>query len=188
MRRPRPPRTRVAVLGGTFDRLHLGHEALLRAAFRSAGEVRIGLATASYLERHPKRNPARIQSYQTRLRRLRAYLTRCFPRRVYHILPLRDVFGGSIRPGIDVLVLSAGTRSGGRRVNAERHRRGLPPLRVLEVPLVRAEDGRPISSTRIRAGQIDGDGIVLGRRPSAASEGRVSRPRPRRTRSRPSVR
>ncbi|MGI0132243.1 MAG: pantetheine-phosphate adenylyltransferase [Thermoplasmata archaeon] len=148
----------MAVLGGTFDRLHVGHHALLAAAFDAASEVGIGVTTDDFLAHHPKPQRTAIRPFRTRLRALRRYLARTFPRRTYWVAPLSDPFGRSVEPGVNLLVVSSETVGGGRRVNAERRRRGLPPLPLRRVPLVRAEDGQPVSSRRIRSGAIDAFG------------------------------
>jgi hypothetical protein len=43
-------------------------------------------------------------------------------------------------------------------VNAERERRGLPPLDIVLIPRVLGEDHLAIASRRIRSGQIDAEG------------------------------
>ena len=146
------------VLGGTFDRLHVGHEALLTTAFRSGRLVGIGLTTGRYLAAHRKPGAERIQPYSVRRRRLSAWLGARYPRSRWTITPISDPFGGSIGPGVAGLVVSADTVAGGRAVNAERARRGRRPVPLLVVPLVLADDLRPVSSRRIRAGEIDRDG------------------------------
>ncbi len=151
-------RPRVGVLGGTFDGLHRGHRALLDRAFEVADRVGIGVTTDRYLAAHPKRLSRSIRPYALRRRIVQAYLGRRFPRRRYWLVPLDDPFGGSVAPGVDVLVASEETRRGAARVNQERRRRGLPPVRVELVPLELGEDLLPVSSSRIRAGLIDADG------------------------------
>jgi phosphopantetheine adenylyltransferase len=146
------------VLGGTFDRLHVGHEALLATAFRAGRRVGIGLTTGRYLAGHPKPGADRIQRYAVRRRRLVAWLRARYPRARWTITPISDAFGGSIRPGVAGLVVSADTIGGGRAVNEERVRRGRRPVPVLIVPLVLADDLEPVSSRRIRSGEIDRDG------------------------------
>jgi cytidyltransferase-like protein len=154
----RPRRAHIAVLGGTFDHLHIGHRALLAIAFQRAREVKIGLTSDRFARSEKKPLPRRVQSYATRRRNLRAFLRKRFPHRAWTVVSLNDPWGGSVGPGVDLLVLSEETRRAARPINAERRRRGLAPLRVAVVRLVRAEDGRPIASRRIREGEIDAEG------------------------------
>jgi cytidyltransferase-like protein len=160
---------RRAILGGTFDQLHAGHERLLGAAFRLADEVGIGLTTSRYLRKHPKQFDSKILPYALRRRNLDRYVRRTFPSRRFWIAPLNDVWGRSVEPGAGILVVSRETLAGARSVNDERRRRGLPPLEVLAVPVVRAYDHKPLHSTRIRAGEIDVRGHLLRgtKRPAA---------------------
>lgn len=151
-------RIRVAVLGGTFDHLHAGHRALLAAAFARAPWVRVGLTTDAFVRQERKPAARKVQSYVTRRRRLRQFLAATYPGRRWTIAPLADPWGGSVQPGADLIVVSAETRAAVRVINRERRRRKLPPLAACVVPLVRAEDGRPIASRRIRTGEIDPEG------------------------------
>jgi len=144
---------RVA-LGGTFDRLHAGHEALLSTAFRLGRHVAIGLTTPTFLREHPKPERRAIAPEPARRRALTRWLAVRYPRRRWTVVPLRDRFGGSVEAGVDALVVSADTAAGGRAVNRERRRRGLRPLPLIVVPLVLADDLRPVSSRRIRSGEI----------------------------------
>ena len=154
------PRFGRAVLGGTFDRLHVGHVALLAVAMATGRRVAIGITTARFLRLHPKPEGPAIQSYAIRRHALDRWLSTHYPRSRYALTPLEDPFGGSVGPGVDALVVSAETAKGGGRVNRERRRRGLRPVPIVIVPLVLADDLRPVSSRRIRAGEID----RLGRR------------------------
>jgi pantetheine-phosphate adenylyltransferase len=148
-------RYRHAVLGGTFDHLHVGHSALLGAAFRAGRKVSIGVTSDRYLAEHPKPARERLQPYVARQRALRRWLRRSFPGRRWRTVPLENRFGRSVEPGVDVLVVSVDTVEGGRAVNAERRRRRLPPIPLVVVPVVLADDLGPVSSRRIRAGEID---------------------------------
>jgi pantetheine-phosphate adenylyltransferase len=152
------PKFGHAVLGGTFDHLHVGHVALFRAAFRTGRTVSIGVTTDRYLAAHPKPDAALVQPYATRRRLLRRFLTEEFPTRRWQTAPLEDRFGGSVLPGVDVLITSAETAARGELVNQERRRLGHPPVPIVIVPLVLADDLGPVSSRRIRSGEIDRDG------------------------------
>ena len=168
------PRFGRVVLGGTFDRLHVGHEALLATAFREGRSVAIGVTTAGYLRRHPKPGSARIATYGARRATLVRWLSARYPRSRWTVVPLEDTFGRSVESGVDAIVLSADTLAGGRAVNAERRRRGRRAVPLVVVPLVLGDDLEPVSSRRIRAGAIDREGhrrakirVALG----AGSEG-----------------
>jgi phosphopantetheine adenylyltransferase len=152
------PRYARAVLGGTFDRLHVGHEALLATAFHLGRSVAIGLTTERFLTAHPKPDRRRIQSYALRRRVLLRWLRHRYPGRSVEIRPLDDPFGRSVERGVGVLVVSADTAGGGRAVNRERRTRGVPTVPITVVPLVLADDLRPVSSRRIRAREIDRQG------------------------------
>ncbi|MGP8073201.1 MAG: pantetheine-phosphate adenylyltransferase [Thermoplasmata archaeon] len=152
------PRFARAVLGGTFDHLHVGHEALLATAFRLGRTVAIGVTTDAYLASHPKPGRGRIQPFAVRRRALARWLERTFPGHPFEVRPLENRFGGSVERGVSVLVVSADTVEGGRAVNQERRRRGVREVPVAVVPLVLADDLRPLSSRRIRAGEVDRNG------------------------------
>jgi phosphopantetheine adenylyltransferase len=148
-------RFRVAVLGGTFDRLHEGHKALLKGGLRASSSLGIGLTTDAYLDGHSKPLRARIQPYAVRHRALTRYLRSVAPARRWWVVPLENGWGRSVEPGIDAIVATDETAPGVASVNAERRRRRLPALSVVTVPVVRGDDGLPVSSRRIRAGSID---------------------------------
>jgi pantetheine-phosphate adenylyltransferase len=150
----------------------VGHRALLATAAALAREVRIGLTTAGYLSAHPKRAGARIRPYAVRRAALDRYLTRTFPTVRHQIIPLRDPMGGALDPTVRLLVASGESRAGARAVNRERARRGLRPVRVVLVAVVRGPDGLPVSSTRIREGLVD----VRGRRRRPIVVGLSGRP------------
>lgn len=152
------PRFGHAVLGGTFDRLHVGHAALLATAFRLGRRVSIGLTTEAFLEDHPKPGRYRIRSYAARRAALRRWLASRYDPTRWRIVPLHDRFGRSTDPGVGLLVVSAETEGGGHAVNAERRRLGRRPVPVAIVPLVLADDLAPVSSRRIRDGEIDRHG------------------------------
>ncbi len=61
-------RYRKVVVGGTFDRLHLGHKALLRKAFEVGEYVYVGLTSDEMIRDKPYAD--RILPYKIRLRDL----------------------------------------------------------------------------------------------------------------------
>lgn len=149
------PRYGHAVLGGTFDHFHVGHAVLLESAFRLGREVSVGVTTEGFIAQHPKPAAERLQPYAARRRAVQRWVKARHPDRVVRIVPLADTFGRSVEGGVDVLVVSVDTQKGGRAVNAERRRLGRTPLPIEVVPVVLADDLRPVSSRRIRSGEID---------------------------------
>jgi cytidyltransferase-like protein len=150
--------------GGTFDQLHAGHKRLLESSFELGGEVVIGLTSDEFARREGK---APKYSYRRRADELNAYILTNFPGRRYSIAKLDDFFGPGIATReVQALVASPET---GKRVdlaNKLRAARGFPPLVLVVIDWVTADDGKPISSTRIKNGEIDGEGkMLVGERP-----------------------
>src|SRR5437879_8330214 len=146
------------VLGGTFDILHEGHEALFRTAFEGRpAEVLIGLTT----DRFARESRTRVNSYTVRERNLKRLLaTRRW--RPARIEPIDDAYGpADDLPDLDVLVVSAERYAVAVALNGARTAHGLRPLEIRDVPMVLAQDGLPIASRRIRAGLIDRTGRRL---------------------------
>ena len=62
---------------------------------------------------------------------------------------------------VDCMVVSSETSYKGEKVNEIRTRMGLPTIDIVSVELKLAKDGLPISSSRIRANEIDQEGNIV---------------------------
>ncbi len=150
---------KTVATGGTFDHFHKGHDALLSKSFEVADKVVIGLTSDEFARREGKTPD---QTYAQRLRSLRALIRREFPNRKYIVAKLDDYFGpGIASPDVQAIVVSRETAKRVPIANALREAKGYPPLEVVVVDYVLAEDSVPISSTRIRKGEIDTEGRLL---------------------------
>jgi pantetheine-phosphate adenylyltransferase len=149
---------RVAT-GGTFDHIHAGHGAILERSFQIGDDVVIGLTSDEFVEKIGKRPD---YPYRRREEELRRYIKEHYPGRSYHIAKLHDYFGPGIAdPEIRALVASPETAARFDLANELRAEKGFPPLELVVVEWVNAEDGRPLSSSRIRSGEVDERGRVL---------------------------
>lgn len=149
----------TAATGGTFDTIHRGHVALLDCAFGIAGRVVVGV-TGDGLAASRGKSPAR--PYAERSAAVGALVSSRYPGRRCEISRLDDVFGpAALERRVGALVVSAETEPQGAVLNGLRAGAGLPPVEVVVVPMVRARDGERISTTRIRGGEIDGEGRIL---------------------------
>jgi pantetheine-phosphate adenylyltransferase len=150
---------KVAV-GGTFDELHKGHKTLLNKAFEVGEKVVIGLSSDEFAAKMGK--PHITATYLERLNELQAFLDSSGFASRAEIVPLQDPYGLTIScRGLEALIVSEETSSTAQRINSLRVAKGLPPLEIVAVSMVQAENCHPISTTRIRRGEIDRNGHLL---------------------------
>lgn len=151
----------LVATGGTFDEMHAGHVALLSRAFQAGRKVIIGVSSDEFAKKKGKRLN---HDFNQRVENLKKMIKKEFGDASYEIAKLDDDFGPAVTTGdVGALVASSETQAKGRLLNEMRAKRGLKPVEVIAVELVKAEDGSPISSTRIRAGEIDSRGRLLKR-------------------------
>jgi cytidyltransferase-like protein len=151
---------KAVAVGGTFDELHKGHRALLMKAFEVGERVLIGLCSDKLVESLMK--PHFTAPYNERLRELKEFLRSMSFLERAEIMPLNDPFGVTLSEGcIEALVVSRETEPMAHRINVERKRRGLKPLEIVVIDMVPSENHSPISTTRIRKGEIDREGRLI---------------------------
>ena len=145
-------------LGGTFDPIHDGHRALFERAFE-LGDVTVGL-TSDELAPSTRQEDRSVRPYEDRLADLERELASFAGEydREYTITRLQEPTGIATEAQFDVLVVSPETETGGKHINEIRTEHGREPLEIEVVDHVLADDGEPISSTRIVAGEIDEHG------------------------------
>jgi len=150
----------AVLVGGTFDEFHRGHQALIMKAFEVGERVIIGLSS-DQLARELRKNHE-IASYEERLEELRSFLRTqgVFDRA--KIVPLDTPYGITLSTTIaEALVVSKETEHVGITINKKREASGIKPLELVVIDMVPAEDCIPISTTRIRHGEIDREGHLL---------------------------
>ena len=129
-------------------------------AFDIGEKVLIGVTSDSYVRKLRKNHP--VQRYTSRVSGLRRYLRERRWSFRATIAPLRDPYGPAARhKDLEALVITPDSLSNALKLNQLRQGNGLRVVKIHRIPLSRAEDGRLISSTRIRRGEIDREGRVL---------------------------
>ncbi len=158
-------RYRLVALAGTFDQLHRGHEEFISRAFELGKRAVIGITSDKMAERKFKIEnlELKVMNYDERKRELEDFLRRKKLLERTTIVKIEDVYGPAVRDSrIEALLVTRETINGGRLINKKRRQMGFLPLKLIVFPFVRADDGRKISSSRVRIGEIDRKGRSLG--------------------------
>ena len=146
----------TVALGGTFDIIHKGHMALFDKAFSISSHAIIGLTGDELAQEMGKKL---VNNYSKRLEKLQSTLQEHFPNSSYKISKLENDFGpAAIEGDVDALVVSEETRNKGDILNDLRQKKNMSLVKVVIVPMVLAQDGGRISTTRIRNSEIDSEG------------------------------
>ena len=149
------PEFDLVAMGGTFDIIHRGHITLLSKAFEISSKVIIGLTSDDFAKSKGKKI---INSYEKRLENLENLIKSNFENS-YQISKLENDFGPAVlEKGVQALVVSGETSNQGDVLNKIRAAKNLPPVKVITVPMVLAEDGDRISTSRIKNLEIDAEG------------------------------
>ena len=175
------------IVGGTFDMLHAGHKALLRKAFK-LGEVTIGLTSDAMARKRERR---KLEDFKHRKKELEDFIAKEIeedkssslpfavaregeetssllpPRSArefkvgFKIVKIEDKFGPTLKEDFDYIVVSPATYPTATLINKARQKRNKKPIKIVKIEFVLAEDGKPISTTRILKGEIDRQGKLL---------------------------
>ena len=144
---------KVAV-GGTFDKFHDGHKKLLSMAFEIGEEIEIGVTSDEF-----GGLKGDIDSCKVRMYNLKSFFS---DKSNFIVIPLEDAYGTTIYDAdFDAIVVSEETEPAAIEINEIRVSKGMEPLDIVVVSFVLAYDGTPISSTRIRRGEINQNGKFI---------------------------
>jgi len=148
--------SRHVVVGGTFEYLHAGHRKLLRTAVEEGGFVTVGVTSDEFAESMRERD---VLPFEERRGKVEEFLEGFDVG--FEVKAIEDPYGDAVERGYDAIVVSPETESVAEEINERRGERGREPLEIVFVGYVTAEDGEPISSTRIHKGEIDGEGNLV---------------------------
>ncbi len=144
---------KVAV-GGTFDKFHDGHKKLLSTAFEIGDNIEIGVTSDAF-----GGLKGDIDSCKVRMGNLKSFFS---DKSNFVVIPLEDPYGTTIfDEDFEAIVVSEETEPTAVKINEIRVSKGMKPLDIVVVSFVLAYDGTPISSTRIRSGEINQSGNFI---------------------------
>ena len=145
--------SKVAV-GGTFDKFHDGHKKLLSTAFEIGDKIEIGVTSDAF-----GGLKGDIDSCEVRMDNLKSFFS---DKSNFIIVPLEDPYGTTIYDkDFEAIVVTEETEPTALEINKIRSSKGMKPLDIVVVSFVLAYDGTPISSTRIRSGEINQSGNFI---------------------------
>ena len=143
------------VFAGTFDHLHEGHKHIIRTAFKLSKTVALGLTSDSMLAYKSDRRL--IQSYDERYAELEKFIQTEFEIERTGIFPIDSTEGGADKMvDLEALIVSdeIGVVQNAFDINQMRIDNGLRRFHIIVIPRVRTKDGRPLSSSRTRRGEV----------------------------------
>lgn len=152
-------RFHTVAVGGTFDHLHAGHQAILTKAFSLGKTVLVGVARGNLLAEKVQQES--IQSYDERVSALLFYFKHAGWSGRYQIIPL-DTIEGPLgdTTAVEAIVVSEQTQVNAEGINNQRISRGLAPLAIIPISMELNVDREVLTSSAIRIGYQGREGEV----------------------------
>ncbi len=145
---------RHVALGGTFDHFHKGHEALIKKAAEIGNSITVGITSDRFAG-------SESEPYKVRRGAVEKFFAQ-YGCKTYSLVSLDDPFGpAATDSSMDALVVSEETFERAVDLNKIRKANGLNELAIIKISLLLSEDEGPLSSSRIRKGEIDRSGRIL---------------------------
>ena len=149
-------KVKVAI-GGTFEPFHEGHKRLIDKAIELGGkDVTIGV-TSDKMARQRIRS---VLPFVIRAENVKWYVKRKYGFEP-EIVEITSPYGKTLEYDFEYIIVSPETCEMARKINEKRREMGKKEIKIVKVEFVLAEDGKPISSTRIKKGIIDRYGNLI---------------------------
>ena len=139
-------------MGGTFDHLHEGHKLLLETALSISDQVEIGLTSQDLLKN--KQFYSSLEDYKTRKANLEIFISSFTDLARVSIVEIgnwTEMEEYAKDPNYEGLVVSQETYENAIKLNENREKRGLKPIILIVIPIIKDKNDKKISSTSIRS-------------------------------------
>ena len=148
----------LVVCGGTFDLFHTGHKAFIQDALETSEKVLLGITDDSYVQN--SKNGLGIEDFQTRQFAVERFLNSIHAGDRVKIVGIGNAYEPYLETSLDyqAIVVTRQTEQAALEINVKRRQNNIPQLEIIISEMKKAQDGKEISSTRIRNGEINRDG------------------------------
>jgi pantetheine-phosphate adenylyltransferase len=149
---------KLVACGGTFDLFHAGHKAFIQGVLNQSEKVILGITSDLYVKSFKDGN--KVESFEFRRNAVRNFLNSIDAENRVQISPIDNFYGPLLTSDFNVqaVAVTLQTESMVTEINQKRKEKNLPELKVILLSLKLAEDGKILSATRIRKGEINRDG------------------------------
>jgi pantetheine-phosphate adenylyltransferase len=152
---------KTTVCGGTFDLLHKGHKSFIKRTMELSDKVVIGITSDKYI--HSFKNNLNIEDFEIRKQAVIGFLRSIGVQKKATIVAIDNAFEPYLETSSNysAIVVTPQTKKSALEINLKRKQNGVTVLKIITVPFWLAEDGKIISSTRIRNGEINREGKLF---------------------------
>jgi len=134
------------VIGGTFNKIHKGHETLLKTAFSISQYVYVGLTSDKFANLF---RAEKVLEYKKREENLKEKISALNLHNNYEILKINDMYGiATLKKDLDAIVVSEETLPRAQEINAIRFKKGLKRLVIVVVPFA-LKNNKPLSASHL---------------------------------------
>lgn len=149
---------KLGICGGTFDFFHAGHKDFLKKVLEKSKKVILGITSDLYINSFKGKEG--IESFAARKKSVEEFLKSSGSKDRVRIIPIDNPFEPLLTDSVNpkVIFVTAQTKNTAEEINQKRKDIKLPELEIIVLPMVLAEDGGIISSSRIRNGEINRKG------------------------------
>jgi len=131
---------------------------MISKAFEVADHVIIGVMKDNALEKLHKICRENIEPYERRVKKLLTYISELlniYTKKTFKIVSISGPYDIVLEENnVDYIIVSDETLPRAVMINILRRQRKMKEIKVIIVPIVRDDQGRPISSHRFRIGEI----------------------------------